>query len=159
MGMSPSAHLIYGYDIGGTGEGWKIREDMDSLSWVTDSVYGVSWDAEAHLMRTVAGFTEERGDRSHQQATEDGYFQRYRAAHERVGVELFRYGYNEEPSYVLGAHQEWVGDYGSTPVDLTKLVMHPDGSQWNTRLAAAIKALGITPEQDRPRWILAAAYG
>ncbi|GAB2858204.1 hypothetical protein GCM10022221_67120 [Actinocorallia aurea] len=68
-----------------------------------------------------------------------------------LGVTLECYGslYEGWSGHVLAAHV--VGaDEGSSLVDLA------DTEDWNAKLAAAIAALGITPTQEKPGWILCA---
>lgn len=164
MGSSPSAFLAYGYDLGG-GDGWKIREtdeyggidasNASMLAWYDeDSDDGFIEQAERRLLAVIAGFTEKWGDNP-----DGAYFDREKAAKEVVGVKFDTYSYGEYPMHVLAAKVIEVGDDQAlivNPQDLT-----PDLGEvlkWNSALNAAIEALGITPEQENPSWLLCAYY-
>jgi hypothetical protein len=162
MGSSPSAFLAYGYDLGSS-ESWKLREtdeygylDSARIAWYDDSDDAPDFiqQAERRLLAVLAGFTEKWGDNP------DGhYFDREEAAKAQVSVKFDTYSYHEYPKYVLAAKVIEVGDDQALIVNPTDLT--PDLGEvlrWNSALSAALEALGITPEQETPSWLLCAYY-
>lgn len=155
MGRSLSAKLIYGYDLGGGEDEWKIAEVGEygdlAVDWFDeDSEDGFDEQAERRLLN-ASGFTE---------TYEDGnadYFAREREAKTRLGVEFTWYGVNDYSEHVLAAHK--IDVCGAEVVDLAALAAHPDRGTWDTALSSALDALGITPTQERPGWILCSYYG
>lgn len=156
MGHAPKAQLIYGYDLGGDDDGWAFAEyDQDeceiSLPWF-DPTKEFAEEAEKRLLAQIAGFTEEW-----RQGAGSEFFAREKAAKAQLGVEFEFYGY-EMCGHALSAHREWV-EWSATAVDLAALASRPAAEGWDDKLAAAVAALGITPKQERPGWLLAASYG
>ncbi|MEO3856126.1 hypothetical protein [Acrocarpospora sp. B8E8] len=159
MGQSPTAKLIYGYDLDGSSE-WKIEEVSEDgelkLSW-----FSQDWDdedaeerdfiteAEKRLLASV-GFTETDW-------RADGYFAREKEAAARLGVDFEWYAY--EPGAVVLAAKVVEVDWGSIPVDLAALTAEAAASDWDAKLDAACRALDMTPTQERPGWLLCAQYG
>jgi hypothetical protein len=161
MGQSTNAVLAYGYDLGGDEGGWKIKgageyDELPKIDWYDDSEDnddGFVEQAEKRLLAQIAGFTEkwEQGA--------EGYFARAKAAEERVGVEFESYCSGDYPMYVLAAHVITVHRGGSKLIDPNELLAQPETEGWDAKLAAAIKALGITPTQVKPGWVLVSYWG
>jgi hypothetical protein len=79
------------------------------------------------------------------------------ARQRRLGVDFQSYGVTDYSAWALAAHVinvDW-----SDVVDLDALSAHPDREKWDAALTSAISALGITPTQEQPGWILCAYYG
>jgi hypothetical protein len=165
MGQSTNAVLAYGYDLGGEEGEWKFAEyDKDTyelrLSWFDDSndtgeddeAGGFIEQAEARLLAEVGGFTE-----TDWQA--EGYFARQREAEARVGVEFESYCSGDCPMYVLAAHVITVHRGDSKLIDPAELLAQPETEGWDAKLAAAVEALGITPTQGKPGWVLVSYWG
>ncbi|GGK61795.1 hypothetical protein Sme01_03660 [Sphaerisporangium melleum] len=161
MGSSLSAKFVYGFDLGGGEDEWKIREtdeyggidagNASTLAWYDDSEDFVG-EAEKRLLAVVSGFTETWDDNAG-----DGFYKREEAAKARLGVEFEWYGLSDSSSVLLAAHVVDVGWSG--PVDLEALHAHPDRLRWDAALATAVHALGITPTQGDLAWILCSYYG
>ena len=165
MGSSPSAFLAYGYDLGSDDE-WKIGEtdeyggidasNASALAWYDDSedADGFIEQAERRLLAEIAGFTE-----TWETWTGEGnFFTAEGVAKERLGVAFERYSYGEYPMFVLASKVIDVGDDTAKVVDLAELAAHPDRPKWDAALFDAVKTLGITPNQERPSWLLGALY-
>ncbi|EMF31117.1 hypothetical protein H114_00772 [Streptomyces gancidicus BKS 13-15] len=170
MGRATDALLVYGYDLGGDDaeDGWKVQQvdqygglleqpwynpDPDEDADDEDDTDFVSC-AEAQLIREVAGFRETypaAGDTA-------GYWERRRAARQRVGVTVRTYCSDGTPMYVLAAHVIRVSRGYVQTIDPRDLTERPARENWDTKLAAALDALGLTPVQDAPRWLLV-SYG
>jgi hypothetical protein len=160
--MSARAHLAYGYDLG-TGEAFKAAERGEygepKLPWLPtdedgDSVYGgLGEEVEKRLLASV-GFTEDNW-------RVEGYYDRKREAEKRVGVELDYSGHADYAGWVLVAkwskrNVEWSE---AMAVDLDELTNRPAYEGWDGRLADALTALGITPTQAGPKWLVYPSYG
>jgi hypothetical protein len=159
---SPSAFLAYGYDLG-SGESWKFREtdeygylDPARIAWYDDDDDASDFIEQAgrRLLAEIAGFTETWDTWS----GDGNFFTAESAAKGRLGVVFETYSYGEYPMHVLAAKVIDVGDDTALAVDLAELVAHPDRPQWDAALFDAVKVLGITPEQDKPSWLLCAYY-
>jgi hypothetical protein len=163
MGVSTDAILAYGYDLGG-GDEWQVRE-LDEYGglipgtggWVPDPEVEEDYDltglAERHLL-DASGFTETYED------GREGYFGRENEAREALGVEFETYCSDECPMYLLAAKVHtvawgYVGDAGAfiaAADDATR-------QEWDAKLASAVAALGLTPLQEKPKWLLVSYRG
>lgn len=162
MGMTARAHLAYGYDLGSS-EDFKAAERGEygepNLPWLTDDDDEGEHDdfgTEAEeILLTSAGFTEEWTPGS------DGYFDRKRAAEDRVGVEIHYSGHPDYPGLMLIAKgsQRSVEWSKAMSLDPGEMIRQPNRELWDTKLAAALTALGITPTQDGPKWLVYPTYG
>lgn len=177
MGMSPSADLYWGFDLGdlcdpGTYDSlkpaWMEPEDDDE---------GAEWDEE--LARRL-GWTEapfpprapsddwrlppEGRDRIRQEFRATPEYQAWSASRDelhniikQIGVELDTYGYHEEPSYSVRvkASVQRVDDWGS--VALEPLVV-ADG--WRDQIMRFMELLELpVPEGKEPGWHMNCSYG
>jgi hypothetical protein len=154
MGMSADGLLVYGYDLGGSAE-WKIRETGEygepNLPWYGDEDdFGTV--AMRRLRAEVAGFTETWETR-----TGDGYHTREREADKSLGVDLEFYCSHDYPMHILGAAKICVDQGYTHLLDFDDLRQRQEGC--DEKLQRAITALGVTPLQDRPGWLLASIYG
>jgi hypothetical protein len=160
--MSASAHLAYGYDLG-SGEDFKAAERGEygdpKLPWLPtdedgDCVYSNFGEEVENRLLASVGFTEADW-------RADGHFERKRDAEKRVGVELDYSGHSDYSGWLLIAKEsersvEWAE---SMAVDLSELTNRPSYEGWDTKLADALAALGITPAQAGPKWLVYPSYG
>jgi hypothetical protein len=160
MGSSSSAVLAYGYDLGGEDEGWKFAEcgefgELPPLPWHQPyDEGGPDEDFDDAVMRRllaeVAGFTEVWSP-----GAAPGFMDRRHQAAARLDVSIETYGYHNGSS-LLVAHALSVGDFGARA--LPRGFAAVDYAAWDSALAGALSALGLTPLQEQPAWILASAY-
>lgn len=155
MGMSVDATLVYGYELGSM-EDFKAAErgeyDGPNLPWLGDEDADFAEEAEKVLLASV-GFTEEW------RAGSDGYFDRKRAAEAQIGVDFEFAGSHDYPGYVLHAKDskqsvEWSEVLVLDPAELSQA-----RDEWDAKLSAALTALGITPTQTGPKWLVFPFYG
>ena len=156
MGQSTNAVLAYGYDLG-SGEEWKIAEVGEygdlAVDWFDeDHEDGFLGQAERRLLN-ASGFTETYED------GKDDYFAREGEAKERLGVEFESYCSGEYPMYVLATKVITVRRGYSEVLDLPALMAEPAEHGWDDKLTAALTALGITPKQEQPGWVLCSYWG
>lgn len=156
MGQSTNGILAYGYDLGeGLG---MIREageygELPPLAWFDPEHDDDLIEAAGRrLLAELAGFTETDWQ-------VDGYFDREREANARLGVELETYCSESCPMYVLAAKVITVYRGSVEEIDMTELAVAPEMNGWDEKLQAAVAALGITPVQDKPKWLLASYWG
>lgn len=145
-------HLIYGYNLGGA-DGWKIREADEygdvEFDWYDEDDNDDLIEAAETRLLVAAGFEPDDED-CLDHATE---------IRERLGVEFIPYGHVDNSNYVLGTAQVETNGWGAEAVDLTALANDPKCAEWDTKLAAVLATLGITPKQAKPAWILCSSYG
>jgi hypothetical protein len=151
MGTSTDAILAYGYDLDGPDGEWQIREvdeyGSPTLDWWDDD--DIIEAVETKLL-AATGFTETDWQ-------VDGYFTRRREALAAIGVEVISHCSGECPMYILAAHSTTArrgGPKTVDPADMAALQKDADA-----RLARALEALGMTPTQDKPAWLLASDWG
>ncbi|MFD5491597.1 hypothetical protein ACFWH4_01315 [Streptomyces sp. NPDC127091] len=159
MGQSTNGMLAYGYDLGGEEE-WKIREageygELPELDWYDPSNEdgdGFQEAAERRLLAELADFTETDW-------SADGYFERERAAKARLGVEFDTYCSGDYPMYLLATKVITVRRGSVKHIDMTELAIAPEMNGWDEKLHAALQALGITPTQEKAKWLLCSYWG
>lgn len=160
MGMNVDATLVYGYDLGSMDD-FKATERGEYgspvLPWLSDDEdaedeQGFADAAETVLLASV-GFDEEWTEDS------DGFYARQRAAQERLGVDFEYSGSHDFAGYILHAvgskrTASWAETITLDPAEIA--LPRPD---WDAKLTAALTALGITPTQTGPRWLVFPFYG
>lgn len=159
MGQSTNAMLMYGYHLGGPDGGWEIQQadefgglDVNQIPWLRlDDESDFITQAEQKLLESV-GFTE-----TDWQA--DGYFDRERAAEARLGVTFESHCSGDYPMWVLAAAEMTAYRGDARIVDLAALAQQVADEGWDDKLAAAVEALGITPKQAKPAWLLCSYWG
>lgn len=155
MGVSTDGILAYGFNLGGDEGGWEIAEVDEYGEWTPDwydeEEEDLVSDAETHLLR-AAGFTET-------DYKAEGYYDRKREAGARVGVELVSYCSGEFPMYVLAAHHITAYRGDVKEIDFAALDQKRVDEGWDEKLRAACEALGVTPKQERPKWMLVSYWG
>lgn len=154
MGMNTGARLVYGYALGGDedADGWLIAEASEDGEWEPDWLGDddVITAAEERLLASV-GFTETDYEVA-------GYFDRKRDAEARLGVEFVAHG-GEFSCMALATHAVRVEWGEVAELDFAALESARTEGDWDAKLARAIAALGVTPKQAKPAWLLLAFYG
>jgi hypothetical protein len=155
MGQSTNGILAYGYDLGGEEGGWKVREAGEygelTLPWLPDPEAEEDYDLEELLERRLldaSGFTETYED------GREGYFGRESAAKAALGVELESYCMGDYPMYVLATKVLTAYRGDCDVIDMAELSRPEILAGWDTKLSAALAALGMTPVQEKPAWLL-----
>lgn len=155
MGMSTDAILAYGYDLGG-GDGWKINGlgeygELPTIDWYDpESDEDFEEAIERRLLAQIANFTETDW-------RVDGYHARKNAAKAQLGVKLVSHCSSEYPMWVLAAHSTTAWRGSPHLFDPAELGTVPPA--WDDKLRAALAALGVTPTQERPQWVLCSDWG
>jgi hypothetical protein len=135
MGSNPRAHLAYGYDLGSYAD-FKAAERGEygspDLPWLGEdtATYGFSEAVEARLPVPAAVEIDFSG------------------AEESVGWMLI----------VKGSERSVEWDEAMA-IDVDQLTNRPARENWDFKLADALTALGITPTQDGPKWLVYPTYG
>ena len=154
MGMDPRGRLVYGYALGGdeNDEGWLIEEASEYGEWEPDWMgdNDLISAAEKRLLASV-GFAET-------DYKADGYFDRLQDAKGRLGVEFVSHG-GEYSCWALATYKVTVEWGEVAELDLAALMAARVEGDWDAKLAAAVAALGVTPKQAKPAWLLLAYYG
>lgn len=160
MGQSTNGILAYGYDLGGE-EDWKIQgvgeySELPDLDWFDpENEEGDDFQsaAERRLLAEIAGFTEEWSSGN------EGYFEREREAKGRLGVEFGTYCSGEYPMFLLATKVITVRRGYIETIDMADLAVAPTREGWDDKLRVALAALGITPTQEQPKWLLCSYWG
>lgn len=153
MGVSTDAMLLYGYDLG-SGEEWKI-EGVDQYGVLERAWLGEDDEFSEAAMRVLLasiGFTETDWQ-------VEGFFRRQREAEERLVVSLESHCSDEYPMWVLAAQKVVASRGTALVVDFAELDAQRQAGDWDDKLRAALEALGITPTQAEPCWLLASNWG
>jgi hypothetical protein len=156
MGVSTDAILAYGYDLGGEEE-WKVREATRygelSPGWLDASDdEDFAGQAECRLLE-ASGFTETDW-------RAEGYYARKSEATKTLGTEIEAYCSDEAPMYLLAAKVHTVAR--GYVKDAGALIAAADAAtlrEWDAKLASALAALGLTPVQEKPAWLLCSWWG
>ncbi len=154
MGTSTDGILAYGYNLGGGDAEWNIKEVGEygsiQVPWLSedDSFTDV---AEKRILTSV-GFTEDDWQ-------VEGYFARLKEAEGRAGVEFEHYCSDSYSAYVLAAKVITANRGDCLTIDFEALTREATENRWDEKLARAIEALGITPTQERPTWLLCSWWG
>ncbi|MFV2172294.1 hypothetical protein ACFHW2_12080 [Actinomadura sp. LOL_016] len=158
MGTSTNALLIYGYNLGGGELDWFVAEEAGQYGQLNTDWWGEDDDrdfgtAATRRLLDASGFTETYED------GREGYFSREREAEERLGVKVKSYSSGDYPIYTLAAHVITVHRGECDLLDLGDLARRPGENGWDAKLAAALRALGLTPTQAEPSWLLCSYWG
>jgi hypothetical protein len=170
MGMSSTAKLAYGFDLGGDEDGWNLpnldygqwrppeltedeEDEFDFAEWVEDKLL------------VDAGFTETDDE-------DDGYFTRKRAVRSQLGVQVISSGNHDYFRHLLVAWNETGLGSDPTTIDLVELERRRVEEGWDAKLFNAARALGMpkimVPSkrwdeelavEQKPHWMLTAFYG
>lgn len=158
MGQSTNAMLVYGYHLGSDDSGWLVEGvgeygELPPLDWHDGESDDADFqgDAELRLLASV-GFTE-----SDWRA--DGYHDRERAARTSLGVELESHCSGGYPMYLLIAKGITVYRGSVEEIDFAALQAEIQQADADTKLRAALDALGLQPTQAEPRWLLCSYWG
>jgi hypothetical protein len=145
MGSPVIANLAYGYDIGNIDESPIFEatwfDDVDPDTEPVDQLYAALYAAIPDAL------PESNVDR------------RKDAAVEHFGVEIAYCGTDDYSGWVLiavGSDRE-ACNADTMALDVRELLEGPD--LWDGKLAAALTALGVTPTQDWPKWLVFPSYG
>lgn len=157
MGQATDAILAYGYDLGeglSNIHGLGQYGELPPLTWWDPEDDGdLAESAKRHLLKEIGGFTEVWED------GREGFFTREREAECRLGVVFKTYCSDSCPMYVLAAHVTTVKRGDIEAVDPLDLAQRPEANGWDQKLQVALTALGITPTQERARWLLCSYQG
>lgn len=149
MGMSASAHLVFGYNLRTHRDEWQFAEVDEyggpAVGWHDpddEEDYGFDEDAMAFLL-------------AHQGIADPGPFSREKVFREHLGVEFYHHGH-EYGGLILGTKRIEC-DMGE--VEEVSQVDLSIGPTWCGNLRLAIRTLGLTPVQKDPCWLLVPSYG
>ncbi len=151
MGSHPTAHLAYGYDLGDF-DGFRITQ-VDEYGGLT-----VPWwddDGEEFAVQFYDALYAAIPDAP----AESNPDRRQAAAEHHFGVEIAFMGSDQFEGWLLiaaGSEREAVNAQAMV-LDLHDMEHPPDGAF--DRLTTAVEALGITPTQEWPRWLVYPSHG
>lgn len=157
MGRYLSSSLMYGWDLGGSEDGWNFIEyDEQNYrnvwpSWMRiedgeDDPDDVPSEYEDRLIQVIGGFEDSDDWMSQDTAVRNGYYERKREAKKLVGVEFDWYGVSDFMGCVMGfTIMEGHSSLTQVSVDSLSLDRCP-WSLWAEKLNAAAEVLEISPD-------------
>jgi hypothetical protein len=156
MGGSTADGIVaYGFDLGGGYADWKIKEIDEEgnlkLPWLDES------DGDEIEALFLDHLVHESGTAPDPDAP--NYSALLREAVTVLGIQVVAYGDLDEPSYLLATRS--IDTCLSACVALNLAVMQSEvrGGDYNRKLQEACAALGITPLQEQPAWLLVSDFG
>ncbi|GGN38984.1 hypothetical protein FHR83_006817 [Actinoplanes campanulatus] len=134
MGSTPRAHLAYGYDLGSPDD-FKAAERTEDGSPNLPGLapYPSVWSFLEHVDR---------------QFPAAGVVARTSGSEGSYGLVL-----------IVDDSQRSVDWDEVMTLDLNEMDGRPSVADWNTDLAEALTALGVTPFQEGPCWLVFPSYG
>ncbi|MDT7785573.1 MAG: hypothetical protein QOF58_3992 [Pseudonocardiales bacterium] len=150
MTIMTSGSLLYGYDLGGGDEPWRFTTtpsgDLGHPAWYdpTEPDHDFAHQAHRHLLASIGVPTDDELDG-------DDFLE---LLVEHAGVHIERYSWERAPSFVLTAHETTAYYDQPTALDPLELDRRRTHENWETRLADAIRLLGLVPDVPAPRWLL-----
>ena len=158
MGQSTDGILAYGYDLGGEDE-WKVREAGEygelAVDWLPDPETEEDYDVLDLLttrLLAASGFTETDWEA-------EGYYRRKDAAEKALGVEIETCCSDDYTLYLLAAKVITVHRGDAKVIGMAALSDPALLAGYDAKLASAVAALGITPLQEKPAWLLSSWLG
>ena len=148
MSQSANAVLMYGYDLD-TADGWKVAETGEwgelAAPWYDeDSDLDSVEQAVKVLYDAIPGAPECDSDWNRREAVKEHY-----------GVWLEGHCSDSHTMYALVAFENTARRGYPELIDWRQLDEQRTREDWDGKLARAFGALGITPKQERPAWLLA----
>ncbi|WP_159401197.1 hypothetical protein [Streptomyces sp. NRRL B-24484] len=150
--MRTDARLDFGFALGGDESGWQVAE-VDAYGalladWARVDDGTPLEEAGERVLLAAAGFAPDP-------ATGGSRWRQQEEALQRQGVRIVVHGHVDFPSYVLAAHSIEAERGHWAAVDFAELEARARAEDWAGRLRAALAALGLTPAQAYPAWLLA----
>lgn len=164
MGSSPSAHIAYGYALGNN-ERLEFQERDGEYGSDLTVDWWVSYDPDDDGEQDVPEASRQIYSRLFEAIPDapavqyDWEMDDHVEAH--FGVTLAYPGASESSGYVLIAvGSERSVDWDEVmPLSLAVMQQQILDNGWLPKLAKAIEALGLTPIQDEPNWLVFPSYG
>ena len=154
MGSTASAHLAYGFDLGNIDNFRAAERDEyggPAPTWYSDDEGRPEFAVQlCDALYAATGLAAE-GDADRRQS----------AAEQRYGVEVAFCGTDEYQGWVLIVTGSERDACNADVLTLDPFVLErtPVDEGWDGKLETALKALGITPTQDGPAWLVFPSYG
>jgi hypothetical protein len=133
MGVETDGILAFGYDLGSEDEGWKVRE-VDEYGGLVGTAWHDPDDEDPDFEAKMADVLE--------RADVPG------------NVTVKTHCSDGSPQFILAAKVITANRGTPVPLDLSALDANAAEQCWGDQLEAAFDALGLTPTQPRPRWLL-----
>lgn len=164
MGQSATAHVAYGYDLGGEYEGWEIEDVPAYLEGEDEDFDGLD-DLLKERLLARSGFTEPAPhEYSRETPWTDEQRADMRAWHERKDAATNK---------TIEADLYGTYDYGGTALVVTRSLLRANWgvevvkderhfesqASWDEELSDALHLLGIKPNQAEPKWLVYPMYG
>lgn len=168
MGTHASAYLLYGYDLNGADDEWRVQEadewgylDADqqerlfAREWLDDGEHDLTDALAAHLLLVLPGAEENKV------AERDGEWNRL--LKDCAGIWFTEYGHHEHRQVALVAAElrgdcyepKMITDFAA---DATPPLNSEEADRDFAWAVGVLAGLWFTPSQEEPRWMLCASY-
>lgn len=159
MGYTATAKLVYGWNLGGAGDGWHLQEIDENGNWLPDWLPENSDSYPAELIETTLLRSTGIVDGPYPpNQSDDTTWTKHRElvqqAKQQLGIksEPEFHGHYDFLQYALVAYSQ-DADWGVTSlVNFADLEARRVAEQWDERLANAARVLGITPVRPSDDW-------
>jgi hypothetical protein len=151
-GQVVSAVLAFGFDLGGieARDGWRFKEVDDN------GFAALPWFGEAEFDSDAFGdFTDVANEFITREFAPDE--DQLAVALKSAGVEVHSIGFESERAFIA-AHVIETTPSTSVVINLRELALKQVENSMASKLAVALKVMGITPLEPHPRWTLIAVY-
>lgn len=168
MGISTNGILAYGYDFGGGDGELKLAEAKESdtnpygyfkTSWWDNEADSENDDEDDERLDLFDRMTQRLYESIPDAPAADDSWDRAEVVKKRLGVWFESYCSGSYPMYLLVTHERTVYRGDTKIVDPAELAAMPGREGWDDKLAHALSVLEVTPDQDRPRWLMASYLG
>lgn len=158
MGSTATAKLVYGWNLGGSEEGWHLQEVDEDGDWLPEWLPEEGDDPVDHvrtvLLRSTGIVDGPYPSNQSDQTTWQNHLALVKEAERKLGVasDLELHGHYDFTQYALVAYVQQA-DWGVTRViDFTELEARRVAERWDHHLAEAARVLGITPVKPSNDW-------
>lgn len=137
MSNDSQAHLAYGYHLGNGDSGWEVTQ---ANQWGELNVTWYDADDDYHDFPYFAEKVLKKA----------GVWQ---------GLKFLTYGHHDVPHYLLvvGESHYSTRTWGATLQVTPQMLLSLDAA-WDLQLDKALDALGLTPNQRHPQWLICSEY-
>lgn len=148
MSQSTNAMLMYGYDLDAA-DGWKI---VEAGEW---GELTAPWYDEDSELDSIEQATKVLYDAIPDAPETDSDWDRQEAVKEHYSVWFEGHCSDSYTMYALVAFEDTACRGYPELIDWRELDARRTREEWDAKLARALDALGITPKQENPAWLLA----
>jgi len=157
MGQNAHGHLVFGVPLGGSDEGWLLREPKDELGYASLEPTDLPWLTEDQI--------DEWDDLSYTEVMELGLKHLDSVTFDvtgkplSAGLEVHSHGYDLNSFALVLKEPQFDAEWGDTSaVDLEVVGRIACNEQLVLQFERAFETLNLRPTHPTPTWFLTADY-